>query len=290
MQGLQASFSRPLRVRSAGAAETKSLGRTSTVRPALFVDAERSITTTAFADVGFALGSDNEVAPRERDESVSRALNIVIAVVGLVVLAPLVALIALAIKLTSRGPVLYSQTRVGVDRRWRFARNCDRRLYDHGGRLFTMYKFRTMQVNAEPDGRAVWASKADPRVTLIGKFLRGTRLDEVPQLWNVLRGDMSLVGPRPKPRELIDRYRSHYQQTLSVRPGLSHLPGVSGRNTLRRSQMIAMDQEYVGHVTLGGDLRLLAKTVPVVLFRHGFESDNESEGWVEDVPPDGFAA
>ena len=101
---------------------------------------------------------------------------------------------------------------------------------------------------------------------------------------------MSLVGPRPKPPELIARYRSHYQPTLAVRPGLSHLPGVSGRNTLRRSQMIALDQEYVRHITFLGDLRLLLRTVPVVIFRRGFEAENETEDWVEDVPPDGAPA
>jgi len=275
MQGLQASFSRPLRVRSAGAVETKSLGRTSSTRPALFVDVERSITTTAFADVGFALGSDNEVAPRERDESVSRALNIVIAAVGLVVLAPLIALIALATKLTSRGPVLYSQTRVGVDRRWRFARNCDRRLYDHGGRLFTMYKFRTMQVNAEPDGRAVWASKADPRVTLIGRFLRGTRLDEVPQLWNVLRGDMNIVGPRPERPTIVAELRRHipeYQQRQRVKPGITGWAQVNQSydaclDDVR--QKVQFDLEYVRRQGVMEDLRIMSMTVPVILFRKG---------------------
>jgi lipopolysaccharide/colanic/teichoic acid biosynthesis glycosyltransferase len=275
MQGLQASFSRPLRVRSAGAAEPKAVGRTSGARPALVVDAERTIATTAFADVGFALGSDNEVAPRERDESVSRALNVVIAAVALVVMAPLFALIALAIKLTSRGPVLYSQTRVGVDRRWRFARNCDRRLHDHGGRLFTMYKFRTMHVNAEPDGRAVWASKSDPRVTLIGRFLRGTRLDEVPQLWNVLRGDMNIVGPRPERPTIVAELRRHipeYQQRHRVKPGITGWAQVNQSydaciDDVR--QKVQLDLEYVRRQGVMEDLRIMSMTVPVILFRKG---------------------
>ena len=275
MQGLQASFSRPLRVRSAGAAEAKPVSRGSAVRPALFVDAERPITTTAFADVGFALGSDNEVAPRERDESVSRALNVVIAAVALVVLAPLIALIAIAIRLTSRGPVLYSQTRVGVDRRWRFARNCDRRLYDHGGRLFTMYKFRTMQVNAEADGRAVWASKADPRVTLFGRFLRGTRLDEVPQLWNVLRGDMNIVGPRPERPTIVAELRRHipeYQQRHRVKPGITGWAQVNQSydaciDDVR--QKVQLDLEYVRRQGVMEALRIMSMTVPVILFRKG---------------------
>ena len=275
MQGLQASFSRPLRVRSAGVAEAKPVGRGSASRPALVVDAERPITTTAFADVGFALGSDNEVAPRERDESVSRALNVVIAAVALVVLAPLIALIAIAIKLTSRGPVLYSQTRVGVDRRWRYARKSDRRLYDHGGRLFTMYKFRTMHVNAEPDGQAVWASKADPRVTLVGRFLRGTRLDEVPQLWNVLRDDMNIVGPRPERPTIVAELRRHipeYQQRHRVKPGITGWAQVNQSydaciDDVR--QKVQLDLEYVRRQGVMEDLRIMSMTVPVILFRKG---------------------
>ena len=202
-----------------------------------------------------------------------RLLDVVGAGAMAVVTAPVMGVIAVALWRTQGRPILFTQQRVGRD-----------------DQDFTIYKFRTMIRGAANQGAGLWFERNDPRITPLGKWLRSSSLDELPQLWNVLRGDMSLVGPRPKPRELIDRYRSHYQQTLRVRPGLSHLPGVSGRNTLRRSQMIAMDQEYVEHVTLRGDLQLLAKTVPVVLFRHGFEAENESEGWVEDVPPDGFAA
>jgi lipopolysaccharide/colanic/teichoic acid biosynthesis glycosyltransferase len=190
-----------------------------------------------------------------------------------VVTAPVMGAIAVALWRTQGRPILFTQQRVGRD-----------------GQDFTIYKFRTMIRGAANQGAGLWFERNDPRITPLGKWLRSSSLDELPQLWNVLRGDMSLVGPRPKPRELIERYRSHYLQTLRVRPGLSHLPGVSGRNTLRRSQMIAMDQEYAEHVTFRGDLRLLAKTVPVVLFRSGFDAENETEGWVEDVPPDGFAA
>ena len=269
MQGLQASFSRPLRVRSAGAAEAKPVGRGSASRPALVVDAERPITTAAFADVGFALGSDNEVAPRERDEALSRALNVIIAAVALVVLAPLIALIAIAIKLSSRGPVLYSQTRVGVDRRWRYARKSDRRLYDHGGRLFTMYKFRTMQVNAEADGQAVWASKSDPRVTLVGRFLRGVRLDEVPQLWNVLRGDMNIVGPRPERPTIVAELRRHipeYQQRHRVKPGITGWAQVNGyrgfTETLEQMQRrVEHDLYYIDNWSFWFDLRIIVTTL-----------------------------
>jgi len=202
-----------------------------------------------------------------------RMLDVTGAGLMAVVTAPVMGVIAVALWRTQGRPILFRQRRVG-----------------RGDRDFTIVKFRTMIRGAADQGAGLWFERNDPRITPLGAFLRSSSLDELPQLWNVLRGDMSLVGPRPKPRELIERYRSHYEPTLRVRPGLSHLPGVSGRNTLRRSQMIELDQEYVRRITLGGDLRLLMRTVPVVLFRHGFEAHDESEEWVEDVPPDGAAA
>jgi lipopolysaccharide/colanic/teichoic acid biosynthesis glycosyltransferase len=198
-----------------------------------------------------------------------RALDIVGAGAMAVAAAPVMGAVAVALWRSQGRPILFTQQRVG-----------------RGGEDFTIYKFRTMIRGAADQGAGLWFERNDPRITPFGKFLRASSLDELPQLWNVLRGDMSLVGPRPKPRELIDRYRSHYQPTLAVRPGLSHLPGVSGRNTLRRSRMIELDQQYVRNITLLGDLRLLLRTVPVVLLRHGFDAENESEEWVEDVPPD----
>jgi lipopolysaccharide/colanic/teichoic acid biosynthesis glycosyltransferase len=202
-----------------------------------------------------------------------RALDIVGAGAMAVAAAPVMGAVAVALWRSQGRPILFTQQRVG-----------------RGGEDFTIYKFRTMIRGAADQGAGLWFERDDPRITPFGKFLRASSLDELPQLWNVLRGDMSLVGPRPKPRELIDRYRSHYQPTLAVRPGLSHLPGVSGRNTLRRSRMIELDQQYVRNITLLGDLRLLLRTVPVVLLRHGFDAENESEEWVEDVPPDGAPA
>jgi lipopolysaccharide/colanic/teichoic acid biosynthesis glycosyltransferase len=202
-----------------------------------------------------------------------RALDIVGAGAMAVAAAPVMGAVAIVLWRSQGRPILFTQQRVG-----------------RGGRDFTIYKFRTMIRGAADQGAGLWFERNDPRITPFGKFLRASSLDELPQLWNVLRGDMSLVGPRPKPRELIDRYRSHYQPTLAVRPGLSHLPGVSGRNTLRRSRMIELDQQYVRNITLLGDLRLLLRTVPVVLLRRGFDAANESEEWVEDVPPDGAPA
>ncbi|MFI5257845.1 MAG: sugar transferase, partial [Gemmatimonadales bacterium] len=132
--------------------------------------------------------------PRERHELLCRAVNVTIALLSLIALSPVFLLIAIAVKLSSRGPVFYSQVRVGMDRRLDAMAPHDRRVHDLGGKPFRMHKFRTMYVNAEPDGRAVWAARGDPRVTLVGRVLRRTRLDELPQLLNVLRGEMNVVG------------------------------------------------------------------------------------------------
>lgn len=179
----------------------------------------------ALSDV-ISLPHVGTIAPaRPRSEALSRALNIAIAVCGCVLLAPLFALIAVAVKLTSKGPVLYAQSRVGLDRRRdRSGAEFDRRSHDRGGKVFKMYKFRTMCVNAEADGRAVWAARQDPRVTRIGRFLRRTRLDELPQLYNVLRGDMNIVGPRPERPGIFERLRTDipgYALRQQVKPGIT---------------------------------------------------------------------
>jgi lipopolysaccharide/colanic/teichoic acid biosynthesis glycosyltransferase len=233
------------------------------------------IPTIPFADVGFALASRDSSQPRERDEYVTRFLNLVIAVVALVLISPLILLVALAVKLTSRGPIFYSQIRVGVDRRWRFARSFDRRVYDHGGRLFKMYKFRTMQVNAEPDGRPVWAQKQDPRVTPVGRFLRSTRLDEVPQLWNVIRGDMNIVGPRPERPAIFAELRKNipeYPLRQRVKPGITgwaqiNQPYDACLDDVR--QKVRYDLEYVQRQSVVEDLRIMSMTLPVMVFRKG---------------------
>jgi len=233
------------------------------------------IPTIQFADVGFAVASDEAAQPRERDEVVARVLNVVIAVVALVLLSPLILLAALAIRVTSRGPVLYSQIRVGVDRRWRFARSFDRRVYDHGGALFKMYKFRTMQVNAEPDGRPVWASKQDPRVTLVGRFLRSTRFDEVPQLWNVIRGDMNIVGPRPERPAIFAELRKNipeYPLRQRVKPGITGWAQVNQAYDCCIDDVrskVRYDLEYVRRQSVVEDLRIMSMTLPVMVFRRG---------------------
>jgi lipopolysaccharide/colanic/teichoic acid biosynthesis glycosyltransferase len=238
-------------------------------------DVPRVIPTVQFADVELALVKADAIVPRQRDEVVSRVLNVAVASVALVLLFPVFLLVALAIALTSRGAVFYSQIRVGMDRRWRFTRAYDRRGYDHGGKLFKMYKFRTMRVDAEPDGRAVWAAKRDPRVTLIGRFLRTTRLDELPQLWNVIRGDMNIVGPRPERPSIFAELRKDIPE-YPLRQRVK--PGITGWAQINRSydaciddvrQKVRLDLEYVRRQGVFEDLRIMSMTLPVMLFRRG---------------------
>jgi lipopolysaccharide/colanic/teichoic acid biosynthesis glycosyltransferase len=213
-----------------------------------------------------------EVWPRERHETLCRITNVTIALVALLVLAPLFLLIALAVTLTSRGSVFYSQVRVGVDRRHRSASVDERRVYDLGGRPFTMHKFRTMCENAEPDGRAVWAARCDPRVTLIGHALRRSRLDELPQLVNVLRGEMNIVGPRPERPALFADLRADipgYRLRQRVKPGITGWAQINQCydvcvDDVRRK--VEYDLEYLRRQSLMEDFRIMTMTVPVMLF------------------------
>ena len=216
-----------------------------------------------------------EVIPAERSETVSRALNVAVASVGLVLSIPVMFLVAIAVKVTSRGPIFYSQTRVGVDRRYRQKRSDDRRLHDQGGKPFAMYKFRSMCVDAEADGRAVWASKSDPRVTPIGGLLRKTRLDELPQLINVLRGDMNIVGPRPERPTIFAELREsipQYPYRQRVKPGITGWAQINQAydacvEDVRRK--VAYDLEYLQRQSMLEDLRIMSRTIPVMLFRRG---------------------
>ncbi len=217
----------------------------------------------------------DDVLPRERSEWLSRMVNIVVAAVALVLVAPLMLLIALLVKATSRGPVLYAQTRVGVDRRFRQKFTDGRREYDHGGKPFTMYKFRTMQVDAEADGRAVWAAKRDPRVTPIGNMMRRCRLDELPQLYNVLRGDMNIVGPRPERPTIFAELRQNipqYPMRQRVKPGITGWAQINQAydscvDDVRRK--VEFDLEYLRRQSVIEDLRIMSMTIPVMIFRRG---------------------
>jgi lipopolysaccharide/colanic/teichoic acid biosynthesis glycosyltransferase len=216
-----------------------------------------------------------DVLPAKRSELLCRAVNATVAMVALVCLAPVMLLIAILVKLSSRGPVFYAQTRVGVDRRWRRNDAYNRRGYDTGGKPFVMYKFRTMRVNAEADGRAVWASKQDPRVTFIGRFLRRSRLDELPQLYNVLRGEMNVVGPRPeRPAIFADLRRNipEYHLRQRVKPGITGWAQINQAydacvEDVRRK--VQYDLEYVKRQGLVEDFRIMAMTLPVMMFRRG---------------------
>ncbi len=216
-----------------------------------------------------------DMTPRERSEAISRAVNCVIAAIGLVLMLPVLGLIALLIKLTSRGPALYSQTRVGVDRRFRTSATFDRRAHDFGGRLFQMYKFRTMRTDAEADGRAVWAQKDDPRVTPLGRILRKTRLDELPQLYNVLKGEMNIVGPRPERPTIFHELRANipeYSLRQRVKPGITGWAQINQAydacvDDVRRK--VSYDLEYLKRQGMLEDLRIMSMTLPVMLFRRG---------------------
>jgi lipopolysaccharide/colanic/teichoic acid biosynthesis glycosyltransferase len=191
-----------------------------------------------------------------------RCFDVVCSAALLALLAPVFALIAAGIKLTSPGPVIFSQTRVGK-----------------GGREFRLYKFRTMVDGAhllhehvlhlnELDGPALKIAE-DPRVHDVGTILRRLSLDELPQLWNVLRGDMSLVGPRPAlPREVLD-YQPHYLQRLTVMPGITGLWQVSGRANVPFRRWMAMDVWYARHWTPLFDLWIVVRTVPAVIRGEG---------------------
>lgn len=195
---------------------------------------------------------------------VKRTIDVVVAAAALVLLAPLLAIIALIVRATSPGPALFRQTRIG-----------------QGGRTFTILKFRTMVADAERQREALQNESVyrdgrlfkvvdDPRVTPVGAFLRRTSLDELPQLWNVLRGDMSLVGPRPPLPTEVALYQGHHYARFDVKPGVTGPWQVSGRNSIRDFEtVIRLETTYIRRWSLWLDLELLWKTVPAVLSRRG---------------------
>lgn len=203
---------------------------------------------------------------RRRGDLATDLTNRTLALLLIVFLLPLLVAVAVAVWAQDRGPVLFAQRRLG-----------------RGGRSFRCLKFRTMAVDAEerlalllssdPFARAEWERdhklRRDPRVTRLGGFLRKSSLDELPQLFNVLRGDMNLVGPRPIVEAEISRYGRRYLHYCSVRPGITGLWQVSGRNDVSYRTRVAMDCLYARRRTLGLDLYILAATIPVVLARRG---------------------
>jgi lipopolysaccharide/colanic/teichoic acid biosynthesis glycosyltransferase len=209
-------------------------------------------------------------------EWLRRGVNLLFALLAVIVLLPVMFLIALLVRLTSRGPVLYTQTRVGFDRRQvALALLNHRRERNLGGQPFTIYKFRTMRVDAEHGSGAVWAQQRDPRVTPIGRLLRQYRLDELPQLLNVLKGEMNIVGPRPERPTIFAELREHiaeYPLRQRAKPGITGLAQINhhyDRSLEDVRTKVHYDLEYIRRQSLTEDVRIMLKTVPVILRRRG---------------------
>jgi lipopolysaccharide/colanic/teichoic acid biosynthesis glycosyltransferase len=202
-------------------------------------------------------------------------IDLAFAVVLFAALAPLMLVVAVAVKLTSRGPVFFTQVRVGENRRrTRGDLNVGkggRRVADHCGRLFTVYKFRTMYVHSESASGPVWAKQNDPRITPLGRFLRKSHLDELPQLFNVLKSEMSLVGPRPERPFFVQRFKDSvkgYCSRLVVRPGITGLAQIrhkADETVDDVEQKIAYDRLYVTRQCLFLDIIILFETIRVAI-------------------------
>ncbi|MCC6366063.1 MAG: sugar transferase [Bryobacterales bacterium] len=198
---------------------------------------------------------------------VKRCIDVVLSSFALVLLSPLFLLLAALVRISSRGPVLFRQARLG-------------RL----GRPFLIAKFRTMRDKAEdhrnPDGSA-FCGEADVRVTTLGRSLRKASLDELPQLWNVLRGDMSLVGPRPDQVDQLQYYSVDEMIKLRVKPGITGLAQISGRNRISWQERKRLDAEYVRKWSLGQDLSILMRTIPYVVLRRDIHEGKHHAGGFE---------
>jgi lipopolysaccharide/colanic/teichoic acid biosynthesis glycosyltransferase len=193
--------------------------------------------------------------------SLSRVLDVVIAGVGSMVTAPVVAALAVAIRLESPGHPLYTQTRVGLD-----------------GQLFQIYKLRTMVRGAEFTGAGLAIQEGDDRITRVGQLLRRYSLDELPNLWNVLRGDMSVIGPRPTIQQQVDAYTERQRGRLAVKPGITGWAQIHGRTSLPWPERIELDLWYVEHRSLTVDLKILARTIRLVASGAGIYK-GETGGW-----------
>ena len=189
----------------------------------------------------------------------NRALDVATAGLGLAVVSPALAVAALAIKLEGSGPVLYKQRRVGLN-----------------GQEFELLKLRTMEVGAEEKGAGFAVNEGDPRITRVGRFLRRLSLDELPQLWNVVRGDMSLIGPRPTLAYQVERYTPRQRRRLEVKPGITGWAQIHGRAKLPWDDRIELDVWYVENRSPLLDLKILART-PRALF--GGTYKGETGGW-----------
>jgi lipopolysaccharide/colanic/teichoic acid biosynthesis glycosyltransferase len=207
---------------------------------------------------------------RSSTDAQLRILNVAVAAVGIVITAPVMLVIAVAVKLTSPGPVIYKQTRVGVNRRGTRTPDATiRRAHNIGGKPFSIYKFRTMRNDS--GAAQVWATKNDARVTTVGRMMRKYRLDELPQLFNVLRGEMNVVGPRPEQPKLFEDLRQmidHYPSRQQVLPGITgwaqvNLAYDSSVDDVRKK--LDCDLEYIRRRSTTEDLKIMARTPLVML-------------------------
>lgn len=188
-----------------------------------------------------------------------RVIDLVGSVLGLILLFPFFVVLAILMKIEDfKAPIFFSQTRIGLN-----------------GKKFKMYKIRSMVVNAEEllDGLleqneiegAMFKMKDDPRITKVGKFIRKTSIDELPQLWNVVKGDMSLVGPRPPLEREVEEYTEYDMQRLLIKPGCTGLWQVSGRNSLSFSEMVELDLQYISNLSISRDILIGLKTIKVII-------------------------
>lgn len=189
---------------------------------------------------------------RELQLLVKRIMDVVLAITGTTVFAPLLLVSALAIKLDSRGPVFFRLRVAGLR-----------------GQCFDQWKLRTMVEGARESGDRFETSSSDPRITRVGHFLRRWSIDELPQLWNVVRGDMSIVGPRPAFFEIASKYSAEQARRLAMRPGLTGLAQVQGRNLLPWAERVELDIFYVEHHSLWLDCEIIARTIPVLFQGEG---------------------
>jgi undecaprenyl phosphate N,N'-diacetylbacillosamine 1-phosphate transferase len=189
-----------------------------------------------------------------------RILDLFITVACLPVALPLIGVVGLAIKIETPGGIFFRQERIG-------------RSY----RPFTIHKLRTMVENAEQIGAGLYAEPNDARITKVGAFARRFSLDELPQLFDVLRGEMSIVGPRPMPAAVVTQYREAYDEILLVPPGLTGLAQVSGRNELTRSERLQLDRSYIRNWTIWLDLKILVRTLSVVFTGAGQRTDQSAQ-------------
>jgi lipopolysaccharide/colanic/teichoic acid biosynthesis glycosyltransferase len=191
----------------------------------------------------------------------SRALDAALAALALVVTAPVLAIAAILIRLESRGPVVFRQRRVGLD-----------------GRPFDLWKLRTMVSGAEAMGAGLYVLEGDPRITRAGRLLRRFSLDELPNLVNVLHGEMAMVGPRPTVQEQVDRYTDRQRRRLEVKPGITGWAQVNGRTSLPWAERIELDVWYVDHRSLKLDAQILARTIRMLVTGEGLYK-GETGGW-----------